>query len=164
MDSQNIYSMNKWLKCSMLAELAAANAAFEVIKQTIQNGQDLIAAGNAVADYFGLKAEITKKAHEHGYKSDFAAFQAAEKLKEQEEELKTMMIWAGKPGEWTRWLEFQAEMKRSRDNHELQIKRKKLKRKQRLVQTVIWSLTGISVIGLVGCAIYITLTIMTYVK
>ena len=148
----------------MLAELAAANAAFEVIKQTIQNGQDLIAAGNAVADYFGLKAEITKKAHEHGYKSDFAAFQAAEKLKEQEEELKTMMIWAGKPGEWTRWLEFQVEMKRSSDNHELQIKRKKLKRKQRLVKTVIWSSVGISVIGLVGCAIYITLTIMTYVK
>ena len=148
----------------MLAELAAANAAFEVIKQTIQNGQDLIAAGNAVADYFGLKAEITKKAHEHGYKSDFAAFQAAEKLKEQEEELKTLMIWAGKPGEWTRWLEFQAEMKRSRDNHELQIKREKLKRKQNLVQTVIWSSIGISVIGLVGCAIYITLTIMTYVK
>jgi hypothetical protein len=148
----------------MLAELAAANAAFEVIKQTIQNGQDLIAAGNAVADYFGLKAEITKKAHEHGYKSDFAAFQAAEKLKQQEEELKTMMIWAGKPGEWTRWLEFQAEMKRSRDNQEVQIKRDKLKRKQRLVQTVIWSSVGISVIGLVGCAIYITLTIMTYVK
>ena len=148
----------------MLAELAAANAAFEVIKQTIQNGQDLIAAGNAVADYFGLKAEITKKAHEHGYKSDFAAFQAAEKLKEQEEELKTLMIWAGKPGEWTRWLEFQAEMKRSRDNHELQIKRKKLKRKQRLVKTVIWSSVGISVIGLVGCAIYITLTIMSYAR
>ena len=148
----------------MLAELAAANAAFEVIKQTIQNGQDLIAAGNAVADYFGLKAEITKKAHEHGYKSDFAAFQAAEKLKEQEEELKTMMIWAGKPGEWTRWLEFQVEMKRSRDNHELQIKRKKLKRKQRLVKTVIWSSVGISVIGLVGCAIYITLTIMSYAR
>ena len=148
----------------MLAELAAANAAFEVIKQTIQNGQDLIAAGNAVADYFGLKSEITKKAHEHGYKSDFAAFQAAEKLKEQEEELKTLMIWAGKPGEWTRWLEFQAEMKRSRDNHELQIKRKKLKRKQRLVQTVIWSSVGISVIGLVGCAIYITLTIMSYAR
>ena len=148
----------------MLAELAAANAAFEVIKQTIQNGQDLIAAGNAVADYFGLKAEITKKAHEHGYKSDFAAFQAAEKLKEQEEELKTLMIWAGKPGEWTRWLEFQVEMKRSRDNHELQIKRKKLKRKQRLVKTVIWSSVGISVIGLVGCAIYITLTIMSYAR
>ena len=148
----------------MLAELAAANAAFEVIKQTIQNGQDLIAAGNAVADYFGLKAEITKKAHEHGYKSDFAAFQAAEKLKEQEEELKTLMIWAGKPGEWTRWLEFQAEMKRSRDNHELQIKRKKLKRKQKLIQTVIWSSIGISVIGLVGCAIYITLTIMSYAR
>lgn len=148
----------------MLAELAAANAAFEVIKQTIQNGQDLIAAGNAVADYFGLKAEITKKAHEHGYKSDFAAFQAAEKLKQQEEELKTMMIWAGKPGEWTRWLEFQAEIKRSRDNQEVQIKRDKLKRKQKLIQTVIWSSVGISVIGLVGCAIYITLTIMTYAK
>ena len=148
----------------MLVELAAANAAFEVIKQTIQNGQDLIAAGNAVADYFGLKAEITRKAHEHGYRSDFSAFQAAETLKEQEAELKTLMIWAGKPGEWTRWLNFQVEMKRSREAETLQRKNEKMKRRQRLVQTVLWSLAGIFAVVFTGFVIYISLTVMTYFK
>ena len=74
----------------MLAELAAANAAFDVIKQSIQNGKEIWEAGEAVADYFGLKTEIQKKAHEHGYRSDFAAFQASEQLRAQEEELKQM--------------------------------------------------------------------------
>ena len=44
----------------MIAELAAANAAFGVIKETIANGKELYEAGQALADYFGLKAEIQK--------------------------------------------------------------------------------------------------------
>ena len=50
----------------MIAELAAANAAFGVIKETIANGKELYEAGQSLAEYFGLKAQIQKKAHEHG--------------------------------------------------------------------------------------------------
>ena len=64
----------------MIAELAAANAAFGVIKEAIANGKEIWEAGEAVADYFGLKSQIRKKAHEHGYKSDLQAFMAAERL------------------------------------------------------------------------------------
>ena len=91
----------------MIAELAAANAAFGVIKETIANGKELYEAGQALADYFGLKAEIQKKAHEHGYKSDLEAFMATEQLKEYEDALKQMMIWQGRAGLWTDWLDYQ---------------------------------------------------------
>ena len=36
----------------MLAELAIANAAFQVIKQTLSNGKEIADAGSAVTKYF----------------------------------------------------------------------------------------------------------------
>ena len=44
----------------MIAELAAANAAFDVIKQTLANGREIYEAGEALAQYFGLKNEISE--------------------------------------------------------------------------------------------------------
>ena len=136
----------------MIAELAAANAAFDVIKQSIQNGKEIYEAGEAVAEYFGLKQEIQKKAHEHGYKSDLQAFMAAEQLKAQEDELKQMMIYQGRGGMWTDWLEFQAQMKRSREEEKKEKQRAKLKRKQALKDTIIIGSVITGSIGfLVGC-------------
>jgi len=121
----------------MLAELAAANAAFDVIKQSIQNGKEIYEAGEALAEYFGLKNEIQKKAHEHGYKSDLQAFMAAEKLKKQEDELKDMMIWQGRGGMWDDWLKFQSDMKKSREEEERKKKQAKAKRKKMLINGLI---------------------------
>ena len=134
----------------MLAELAAANAAFDVIKQSIQNGKEIYEAGEAVADYFGLKTEIQKKAHEHGYKSDLQAFMAAEQLKAQEDELKEMMIYQGRGGMWNDWLEFQAEMKRSREEEERKKKIAKRKRKEALTNTVLIGTAVIVAVGIVA--------------
>ena len=53
----------------MIAELAAANAAFDVIKQTIANGREIYEAGEALARYFGIKSEIQQRAHQHGSQS-----------------------------------------------------------------------------------------------
>jgi hypothetical protein len=128
----------------MIAELAAANAAFDVIKQTIANGQEIYAAGQALAEYFGLKQEIQKKAHEHGYKSDLAAFMAEEQLKAQEEELKQMMIYQGRAGMWTDWLEFQAQMSRSRKEAKQAELRAKQKRKKKIVDGI---LIGAAILG-----------------
>jgi len=120
----------------MIAELAAANAAFDVIKQTIQNGKEIYDAGQALADYFGMKNEIQKKAHEHGHKSDLDAFMAAEQLKKQEQELKEMMIYQGRGGMWNDWLQFQSECKQSREEAKKEEKRKKLARKKKIIQAL----------------------------
>ena len=121
----------------MLAELAAANAAFEVIKQTIQNGKEIYEAGEALAKYFGLKNEIQQKAHQHGYKSDLEAFMATEKLKAQEDELKQMMIYQGRAGMWDDWLQFQAQCSQSRKQEAKDRTRAAEKRKKALVDIVI---------------------------
>ena len=46
----------------MLAELAAANAAFAVIKTAVQNGKDIASAGKAIANFVGAKEDLQRKA------------------------------------------------------------------------------------------------------
>ena len=100
----------------MLVELAAANAAFAVIKEAIANGGEIASYGAKLGEYFGLKAEIAKKANTKG--SDSEEFWALEAIRNQEEELKQMMIYQGRAGLWNDWLAFQAAKKRERDQAE----------------------------------------------
>lgn len=143
----------------MIAELAAANAAFDVIKQTIQNGQEIYEAGEALARYFGLKNEIQKRAHEHGYKSDLEAFMAAEKLKAQEDELKDIMIWQGRGGMWQDWLSFQAQMKQSREKEAAEKLAAKKKRKKALIDSCLIGVTVLTVLACVGIIVFIFMQI-----
>jgi hypothetical protein len=108
----------------MLAELAAANAAFSVLKQCVSNGKELVAAGNAIADFVGAKETLQRKVNKKGGGSDLAEFMALEELKAREEELKTLMIYAGRPGLWNDWQKFQAKARIARREAEEKRKRK----------------------------------------
>ena len=112
----------------MLAELAIANAAFSVIKETIQNGGDILSAGQKLFDYFDSKSAIQKKARDGGMKSDLEEFMALEQLKKQEQELREMMIYQGRGGMWDDWLQFQVEARKRREKEEAEAKLKKQKR------------------------------------
>lgn len=144
----------------MLAELAAANAAFEIVKQTVQNGKEIYEAGEALAQYFGLKTELQRKAHKHGHKSDLEAFMAAEQLAAREVELKEMMIYQGRGGMWDDWLAYQAEMKRSRDEDERQKKVAARKRRAIILNGLMYTALGVATALLIMCVVYITLTII----
>jgi len=98
----------------MLAELAAANAAFSVIKQAVQNGKEIAAAGTAIAEFVGAKEKLQQKAQKKGGGSDLEEFMALEKIRQQEDELKTIMIYAGRPGLWHDWQKFQAKARVAR--------------------------------------------------
>jgi hypothetical protein len=67
----------------MIAEIAAANAAFNVIKAALANGKELSALGSKVFDYFDNKAAIQEQANKKGGGSDLAEFMALEQLKQQ---------------------------------------------------------------------------------
>lgn len=112
----------------MLAELAIANAAFGVIKETIANGGDIMAAGQHLFSFFDNKAKIAQKANQSG--SDSEAFFALEAIKQNEEALKEMFIYQGRAGLWDDWLHFQAEAKRKREAEAKQIALAKIKRKE----------------------------------
>tara|TARA_B110000858_G_scaffold182987_1_gene222927 strand:+ start:60 stop:488 length:429 start_codon:yes stop_codon:yes gene_type:complete len=100
----------------MLVEIAAANAAFGVLKTALSNGRDLYECGNVAKKYFDNKSVIAKRVASKG-KSDLDAFMALEKIKEQEEWLREHMIYAGRPDMYSDFLKFQAECKQERERN-----------------------------------------------
>ena len=112
----------------MLAELAIANAAFGVIKETIANGGDIMAAGQHIFKFFDNKSKLVQKANKSG--SDSEAFFALEQIKQNEKELQEMFIYQGRPGLWDDWLKFQAEAKRKREAENREIVLAQMKRKE----------------------------------
>ena len=101
----------------MLAELAAANAAFSVIKSFVSNGKELTGCAKQISDFVFSKEQLEKKASKQKSKgggSDLEEFMALEQIKEKEAELKKMMIYIGRPGLWQDWQEFQAQARKSR--------------------------------------------------
>ena len=115
----------------MLLELAAANAAFAVIKEAVQNSGDLMAAGESLFKFFDSKAELQKKAKASNGsdRGDLEAFMALEQIRKNEEELKQMMIYQGRGGLWTDWLKFQLDAKKKREAAE----RQRILKRQRLI-------------------------------
>ena len=130
----------------MLAELAACNAAFAIIKQTLANGKELVDAGSAISNYVNAKDALQSKAnkkknsfwHQVGGSSgdDLEEFMALEKIKQQEDELREAMQLYGRAGLWQDWIRFQAEARTRRAEE-----RKRLEReRQELVDT--WIVAG----------------------
>ena len=114
----------------MLAELAIANAAFAVIKETVANGGDIMAAGQHIFKFFDNKSEIAKKANASG--SDSEAFFALEQIKQNEKDLQEMFIYQGRAGLWDDWLKFQADAKRKREAEARALALAKAKRKAQI--------------------------------
>jgi hypothetical protein len=138
----------------MLAELAAANAAFAVIKGALANGKELSALGSRVFDYFDNKAVIQEKATKKGGGSDMEEFMALEQLKQQEEELRERMVYAGRPGMWDDWVKFQAAASRRRREAKEEAAREILRRKERAAKLVEYIVIGTATAILAGLIIY----------
>lgn len=127
----------------MLAELAAANAAFAIIKQAFQNTGELASAGQALVSYFDNKSSLQKKVNQKGPRSDLEEFLALEQLKKQEVELKEMMIYNGRAGMWQDWLQFQAEAARARREAEQAERRRIAERRAKLYKAFEYTLAAL---------------------
>ena len=110
----------------MLAELAAANAAFKIISQTVAHGKELAVAGKAINDFVFAKEELRRRGEKKKsglFKrtqdtSEFEEFMALEQIKKNEQELRSMMQLYGRAGLWNDWQKFQAEARKSRQVEE----------------------------------------------
>jgi hypothetical protein len=138
----------------MLAEIAAANAAFAVIKGALANGKELHQLGSRVFDYFDNKAKIQENATKKGGGSDLAEFMALEQLHQQEEELRERMVYAGRPGMWNDWQKFQAQAARKRREAKEEAEREAERRKEKLAQLVEYIAIGMASLVLAALLIY----------
>lgn len=137
----------------MLAELAAANAAFSVIKTAVQNGGDIAKAGSAIAKFVGAKQDLERKSQKKGNSSDLEEFMALEQIREQEEQLKQLMIYTGRPGLWNDWQRFQAKARVARKEAEDEARRK---RKQYFEIAIV---TFLLIVGLTILACFVLLAL-----
>ena len=134
----------------MLAELAAANAAFGIIKSFVSNGKELSGCAKQISDFVFSKEQIEKNLKKKKAKGvgggDLEEFMALEQIKEKEEELKKIMIYLGRPGLWQDWQQFQAEARKSRRYQEKMAE----KRKQELIEYMGYGIAFIFILFFAG--------------
>ena len=128
----------------MLAELAAANAAFAIIKKCVENGSELAKAGQAIADFTLNKDAVQKKAaakgsNLDGSKSDLEEFLALDELKRKEDELRSMMHLYGRANMYNDYVKFCAEARTKRQEAAAEARRKALKRQDNILLIIYWA-------------------------
>lgn len=79
--------------------------------------------GEIVGAKEALQKKVNKKKAAH-QSTDFEEFMALERVKEQEDELKQIMIYCGRPGLWDDWVRFQVEARKARREAEEANKKK----------------------------------------
>ena len=146
----------------MLAELAAANAAFAIIRKCVENGSDLAKAGKAISDFTLNKDAVQKKAQKQGSnldgsKSDLDEFLALDELKRKEDELRSMMQLYGRANMYPDYVKFCAEARRQRAEAAEEAKRLAVKRQDNILLIIYWAAClGLGVFAL-GLFVYILL-------
>jgi len=148
----------------MLAEIAAANAAFAVIKGALANGKELHQLGSRVFDYFDNKAKIQESVTKKGGGSDLEEFMALERLRQQEEELRERMVYAGRPGMWADWQKFQAQAARKRREDAEAAAREKKRRAEQLAQLIEYIAIGMASLVLAALLIYGLVIYFKYIR
>ena len=103
----------------ILESIAAANTAYAIIRQCVQNGSELTSVGKSIGDFVNAKDAIQKAASKHGSnldgsKSDLEEFLALENVKKQENELRSMMQLYGRAGMYDDYIRFCGEARRRR--------------------------------------------------
>ena len=138
----------------MLAELAIANAAFQVIKQTLSNGKEIADAGSALTKYFSASQSIQQKA-KMGTGDVLAAYQAKQAIERQEKELEFMLNKQGLLG-YYKYQQFRDELfkKQKAESAKQRVRNEKIKSN---VETgfLVTLLTMLFIAAFVGVLIYI---------
>jgi len=141
-----------------IAVVTTANTAIGAVKELLKNGKDITDCAAQLGQYFDAKAEIQRKSgSKQSTGSDLENFLHLEKLRQQEEELKNMLIYQGRANLYQDFLKYAAEAKRNRDEAlEAQKKAKIAKRKRNMALLRSMVIVFICVLGLaaVGGFIY----------
>ena len=109
---------------AILESIAAANAAYSIIKTAIGNGKETAGVIGAVGKFLtaeeDIKQAVQKKKNSPltaitgGEEGDWEEFQALENIREKRRELESHIRLFGQPGQWDRWIQWQNEARKQR--------------------------------------------------
>ena len=143
----------------ILETIAAANAAYSVIRTCIQNGRegaDLMASvGKFLTAEEDIKKAVQKKKNSPltaitgGEEGDWEEFQALEDIREKRRELESYIRLYGRPGQWDRWQQWQAEARKQRQAAKKAAEKRREEQIEMLQTIVIIFLAAAGVVGAV---------------
>ena len=139
----------------MLAELAAANAAYKIISTTLKNTGEIARAGKAIGDLMSAKEELQRRGNKKRARgvggNDLQEFLALEEIKQRENEIKQMLILSGRPGLWRDYQKFCEEAKDGRAKARAQA----IKRRKKMIEQI--GNVGVVIVilsGLIGVVVW----------
>lgn len=149
----------------MLEYVAAANAAYSVIKTAISNGRELHDCASSIAQFTqasdDLKNQHNKKKSSIWTKflgkedNDLETFMYLEQLRQKEEELKQLMIYLGRPGLHSDWVRYQVEARKSRQRAAQEKQRQRQELKETLEMVAAWFIGVAALVVIIGFFIWI---------
>ena len=144
----------------VLETLAAANAAYSIIKKSLEAGRevnDMIGhVGKFLTAEDELKEAVKRKksnpitAITGGAEGDWAEFQALEDLKSKRKELESWCRLYAPSGTWDRWQFFQAEARKARRAAQ----RQKQKEREEMFEAITLAVSGLLALGGIGALIW----------
>ena len=147
---------------AILESIAAANAAYSVIRQALGNGKETAGLISAVGKFLSaeedVKEAVQKKKNSPitaitgSSEGDWEEFQQLEKLREKRAELESYCRLYAPPGTWDRWQQWQAEARKQRQAAK---KAAEKAREERMEAIATLAGIGIAVIFLVFCIYYL---------
>ena len=142
---------------AILESIAAANAAYSVIKTALGNGKETAGLIGAVGKFLtaedDIKQAVQKKKNSPltaitgGEEGDWEEFQALENIREKRRELESYIRLYGQPGQWDRWISWQNEARKQR-----QAARKAAEKKQEELMEQLQVAAGI-ILAFTACII-----------
>ena len=145
---------------AVLETIAAANAAYSVIKRCLENGSEIngligqvgkfLTAEDELKDAVKRKKSSPIAAITGGGENDWAEFQALEDLKRKRAELESWCRLYAPSGTWDRWQFFQAEARKARRAAQKQ----KEKERQELIEAIMYAFSGLFALGGAGAVVF----------
>jgi hypothetical protein len=127
----------------MLEMLVVANSAFQIIKQTIENGRDISSAGAAIGKFIGAEDQLQQDLNKRKNSiwtnflgktdNDLEEFMALEQIRVKKDQLREFMQLYGRANLYTDYIQYCADARRARKEARIQA----AKRKQHIQDTIL---------------------------
>jgi hypothetical protein len=145
----------------MIAELAAFNAAFGVVKAAVGNGRDIMSCAKQIGDMIGAEEQLRARGErkKNGFlaqisgktANDFEEFMAIEKMKQSRKELLSAMQLYGRGGLKDEFLKFEVEARKKR---RAEAKAREA-RKQSIIEWTVGIVFFVAALGILGTIGYL---------
>jgi len=143
----------------MLEMLVVANSAFQIIKQTIENGRDISSAGAAIAKFVGAEDQLQQDLNKRKNSiwtnflgktdNDLEEFMALEQIRVKKDQIREFMQLYGRANLYTDYIQYCADARKARKEARI----KALKRKQKIQDTILKVVLAILITAVLSGAV-----------